>query len=97
MPKKMNLASPNLTKQKKNPMNTIKCHTKKNLRDNKMSQHFHNIFFISNCGRSQFDIIILFFTSTVFLQQIFGKKLSIVLKLCIKKKTNKMTTQENCV
>ena len=51
-----------------------------------MSQHFHNIFFISNCGRSQFDIIILFFTSTVFLQQLFGKKLSMVLKLCIKKK-----------
>ena len=50
-----------------------------------MSQHFYNIFFISNCGRSQFDIIILFFTFTIFLQQIFGEKLLLVLKLCIKK------------
>ena len=65
-----------------------------------MSQHFCNIFFISNCGRSPFDIIILFITSTVFSQQILDENLLLVLKLCIKKKKknkNKKTTQENCV
>ena len=67
-----------------------------------MSQHFHRFFlFIPSYGRSQFDIIILFFMSTVFLQLILGEKLLLVLKLCIKKKKqtkqNKKTTQENCV
>ena len=69
----MNFGSPNLTKQKKKPRNTTKCN------------NIFAIFFISNCGRSQFDIIILFFTFTIFLQQIFGEKLLLVLKLCIKK------------
>ena len=32
---------------------------------------------------------------TTFSQQILGKKLLLVLKLCIKKKTNKKTIQEN--
>ena len=34
--------------------------------------------------------------STAFLQQIFSKKLLLVLKLYIKKKKNKKTIQENC-
>ena len=53
-----------------------------------MSQHFHN-YFIPSYGRSQFDIIILFFMSTVFSQQILGEKLLLVLKLCIKNKQTK--------
>ena len=60
-----------------------------------MSQHFRNIFFISSCVMFQFDIIILFFTFTLFSEQIFDEKLLLVLKLCILKK--KKTTQENCV
>ena len=50
---------------------------------------FLQFFFIPNCGRSQFDIIVLFFISTAFSQQFLGEKLLLVLKLCIKKNKNK--------
>ena len=86
VPKKLNFGSPNLTKQKKKPRNTTKCHTKKNPRNTTKCHNIFTIFFISNCRRSHFDIIILFFMSTAFLQQIFGEKLLLILKLCIKKK-----------
>ena len=92
----MNFGSPNLTKQIKKPRNTTKCHTKKNPRNTTKCHNIFTIFFISNYGRSQFDIIILIFTSIAFSQRIFGEKLLLVLKLCIKKKKKK-TTQENCV
>ena len=39
----------------------------------------------------------LIFTSTIFLQQILGKKLLLVLKLCIKKKKQKDKTRKMCV
>ena len=61
----MNFGSPNFTKPKKKPRNTIK---------------YHNIFtisFISSCGKSQSDI--LFFTFTIFSQQILSRKLLLVL------------------
>ena len=75
--KKRSLGRQQNVTQKKNPRNTTKC---------------HNIFaisFIPNYGRSQFDIIILFFKSTAFSQQILGEKLLLVLKLCIKNKQTK--------
>ena len=59
-----------------------------------MSQYFCDFFFISSCGRSQFDIIILFITSTVFSQQILDGNLLVVLKLCIKKKKKKKQQQQ---
>ena len=59
-----------------------------------MSQYFCDFFFISSCGRSQFDIIILFITSTVFSQQILDENLLLVLKLCIKKKKTKKTKRQ---
>ena len=64
-----------------------------------MSQYFCDFFFISSCGRSQFDIIILFITSTVFSQQILDENLLLVLKLCIKKKKNKQkdSTRKLCM
>ena len=94
----MNFGLPNLTKQKKKPRKTTKCHTKKNYRNTKKCHNIFAIFIIPSYGRSQFDIIILFFMSTVFSQQILGEKLLLVLKLYIKnKQTNKKTTQENCV
>ena len=55
----MNFGSPNLTKQTLGTQQNVTT----------LSQYF----FFSNCGRSQFDIIILFFLSTVFSQQIFGE------------------------
>ena len=73
----MNFGLPNLTKQKKKPRKTTKCHN-----------IFAN-FFIPSCGRSQFDIIILFFMSTTFSEQILGEKLLLVLKLYIKNKQTK--------
>ena len=82
----MNFGSPNLTKQKKKLKNTAKCHTKKNPRNTTKYHNIFTIFFISNYRRSQFDNIILFFTSTVFSQQNFDEKLLLILKLCIKKK-----------
>ena len=85
----MNFGSPNLIKQKKKPKNTTKCYTKNNPRNTTKCHNIFAIFFISNCGRSQFDIIILFFTSTTFSQQILGEKLLLVLKLCIKNKQTK--------
>ena len=92
----MNFGSPNLIKQKKKPKNTTKCYTKNNPRNTTKYHNIFAIFFISNCGRSQFDIIILFFTSIVFSQQIFSEKLLLVLKLCIKKKkTNKQTKRQH--
>ena len=87
MAKYINFGLPNLTKKKKKPRNITKCHTKKKLRNTIKCQNFFAIFFISNCGRSQFDI--LFFMSTTFSQQIFSEKLLPVLKLCIKKKQTK--------
>ena len=62
----MNFGSPNLTKQTLGTQQNVTT----------LSQYF----FFSNCGRSQFDIIILFFTPIAFLQQIFGEKLLMVLK-----------------
>ena len=82
----MNFGSPNLTKQKKKFKNTTKCHTKNNPRNTTKFHNIFTIFFISNCGRSQFDIIILFLTSTVFSQQIFSEKLLLVLNYALKKK-----------
>ena len=87
-------------KKKKNPSNTTKCHTKKNPRNTTKCQNIFAVFFIPDYGRSQFDIIILFFMSIAFSQLILGEKLLLVLKLCIKKKkkTNKKTTQKKlCV
>ena len=46
---------------------------------------FSQYFFISRCGRSQFDNNILFFTSTAFSQQILGENLLLVLKLSFEK------------
>ena len=100
MPKKRNFGSPNLTKQKNKLKNTAKCHTKKNPRNTTKYHNIFAIFFISNYHRSQFDNIILFFTSTAFSQQIFDEKLLLILKLCIKKKkTNKQkdNTRKLCV
>ena len=90
----MNFGSPNLTKQKKKLKNTAKCHTKKNPRNTTKYHNIFAIFFISNYRRSQFDNIILFFTSTTFSQQIFDEKLLLILKLCIKKK-NKQTKRQH--
>ena len=59
-----------------------------------MSQYFCDFFFISSCGRSQFDIIILFITSRVFSQQILDENLLLVLKLCIKKKKKQKKKQQ---
>ena len=87
----------NLTKQKKKPRNTTKCHTKKKFRN---ITKYHNIswyfLFLAVVGPSLI-FYYLIFMSTIFSQQILGKKLLLVLKLCIKKKkTNKKTIQENC-
>ena len=62
VPKTMNFGSPNLTKQKKKkkPRNTTKCHTKKNPKNTTKYHNIFAIFFISNCGRSQFDILFYF-------------------------------------
>ena len=64
-----------------------------------MSQHFRNILFPVVVGPSLI-FYYLIFTFTVFSQQILGKKLLQVLKLCIKKKKKqnktKKTIQENC-
>ena len=57
--------------------NTTKCH------------NIFAIFFIPSCGTFQFEIIILFFTSTAFSQKILGEKLLLVLKLYIKNKQTK--------
>ena len=90
----MNFGSPNLTKQKKKPRNTTKCHTKKNPRNTTKCHNIFATFFISNCGRSQFYILLFyFFTSIAFLQKILDEKLLLVLKLCIKKK--KTTKQQH--
>ena len=79
----MNFGLPNLTKQKKKPRKKTKCHTKKNPRNSIKCHNIFAIFFIPSYGRSQFDIIILFFTSMVFSQQILGENLLLVLKLYI--------------
>ena len=89
VPKTMNFGLPNLTKQKKKPRKTTKCHIKKNPRNTTKCHNIFAIFFIPSCGRFQFEIIILFFTSTAFSQQILGKKLLLVLKLYIKNKQTK--------
>ena len=68
---------------------TTKYHTQKNPRNTTKCQNIFAVFFIPDYGRSQFDIIILFFTSTTFSQQILGEKLLLVLKLCIKNKQTK--------
>ena len=91
----MNFGLPKMTKQKKKPWNTTKCHTKKNPRNTTKCHNIFSIFFISSCGRSQFNIIILFFTPTTFSQQIYGENLLLVLKLCIKKK-KKDNTRKLC-
>ena len=90
----MNFGSPNLTKQIKKPRNTTKCHTKKNPRNTTKCHNIFAIFFISNYGRSQFDIIILIFTSIAFSQRIFGEKLLLVSKLCIKTNKRKDNTRK---
>ena len=87
----MNFGLPNLTKQKKKPRKKTKCHTKKNPRNSIKCHNIFAIFFIPSYGRSQFDIIILFFTSMVFSQQILGENLLLVLKLYILKKKNDLT------
>ena len=92
--KYINFGLPNLTKKKKKPRNVTKCHTKKKLKNTIKCQNFFAIFFISNYGRSQFDI--LFFMSTTFSQQIFSEKLLPVLKLCIKKNKQKDNTRKLC-
>ena len=79
----MNFGLPNLTKQKTKLRNTTKFHTKKKFRNTIKCHNIFAIFFISSYSKSQFDIIILFFTSTAFSQQIFGEILLLVLKLCI--------------
>ena len=89
VPKTMNFGLPNLTKQKKKSRKTTKCHIKKNPRNTTKCHNIFAIFFIPSYGRSQFDIIILFFMSTVFSQQILGEKLLLVLKLYIKNKQTK--------
>ena len=71
------------------PRKKTKCHTKKNPRNTTKCHNIFAIFFIPSCGRSQFDIIILFFKSTAFSQKILGEKLLLVLKLCIKNKQTK--------
>ena len=81
VPKKMNFGSPNLTKQKKKPRNTTKCHTKKNPKN---TTKCHNIFIIyflfpTVVGLSLI-LLFYFFMSIVFSQQIFGEKLLMVLK-----------------
>ena len=85
----MNFGLPNLIKKKKKPRKTTKCHTKKNPKNTTKCHNIFTIFFIPNCGRSQFDIIILFFTFIAFSQQILGEKLLLVLKLYIKNKQTK--------
>ena len=85
----MNFSLPNLTKQKRKPRKTTKCHIKKNPRKTTKCHNIFAIFFIPSYGRSQFDIIIFFFTFTTFSQQILGQKLLLVLKLCIKNKQTK--------
>ena len=80
----MNFGSSNLTKQKKKPRNTTICH------------NIFAIFFISSCGRSQFDILLFYFlTFTTFSQQILDEKILLVLKLCIKKKTKNKTKRQH--
>ena len=71
----MNFGLPNLTKQKKKPRKTTKYHTKKNPKNTTKCHNIFTIFFIPDCGRSHFDIIILFFMSTTFSQQVLGEKL----------------------
>ena len=61
MHKTMNFGSLNLTKQKKEPRNTTKCHTKKNPRNTTKCHNIFTIFFISSYGRSQFDILLFYF------------------------------------
>lgn len=87
----------NLTKQKKKPRNTTKCHTKKKFRNITKCHNIFVIFFISSCGRSQFDIILFnFYVHSIFTKNL-RQKLLLFLKLCIKKKQrNKKTIQENC-
>ena len=55
----MNFGSPNLTKQKERRS----LRTQQNVTQKRIigTQQNITIFFISNCRRSQFDIIILFF------------------------------------
>ena len=76
----------NLTKQKKKPRNTKKCHTKRKFRN---ITKCHNIswyfLFLAVVGPSLIFYYFIFM-STEFSQQILGKKLLLVLKLYIKKK-----------
>ena len=71
------------------PRKKTKCHTKKNPRNTTKCHNIFTNFFIPSRGRSQFDIIILFFMFTLFSQQILGQKLLLVLKLYIKNKQTK--------
>ena len=92
----MNFGSPNLTKQKKKPRNTTKCHTKKNPRN---TTKCHNIFtiilFPAMVGLS---LILLFY----FLRpQYFHNKSQVKNYYWFQnyalKQTNEKTTQENCL
>ena len=97
VPKTMNFSLPNLTKQKKKPRKKTEYHTKKNPRNTTKCHNIFAIFFIPSCGWFQFEIIILFFTSTAFSQQILDEKLPLVLKLCIKNKKQTDNTRKLCV
>ena len=46
MPKTMNFGLPNLTKQKKKPRKTTKCHAKKNPRNTSKCHNIFAIFFL---------------------------------------------------
>ena len=92
----MNFGLLNLTKQKKKSRNTTKCHTKKKFRNITKRHFIFVIFFISNCGRSQFDILLFnFYVHSIFHNKILGKKLLLVLKLCIKRKKKRKKEKNN--
>ena len=69
-------------------------HKKEVYEYNKTSQHFRNIFLFPAVVGPSLIFYYLIFTSTTFSQQILGKKLLLVLKLCNKKNKRKDNTKK---
>ena len=95
----MNFGSPNLTKQKKKKS----LRTQQNVTQKRIIGTHQNVttfsqyFLFPTVVGLSLILLFYFFMSTSFLQQIFGEKLLLILKLCIKKKTIKDNTRKLCV
>ena len=99
MPKKLNFGSPNLTKQKKKPRNTAKCHTKKNPRNTTKCHNIFTIFFLFPTVVGLRLILLFYFLCPQHFHRKFLVKIINGFKIMQKKKKKqkKLAKQENCV